>query len=623
MDLKNAQSYVALGFSLLPVYPATHPDKLKQKTPVTALLPSGQWGPLQHNRPTDAQLSQWFGTNGNDIALIGGVVSGGLVCVDIDTKADNIGGLLETFTETLLSENEGLYKKLVRQQTVSGGEHWIYKTAQKIGNVALACRAGMPGRPDEIDEKTGKPKKLKLIETKSEGGYFLVAPSQGYSFLSRDLSTIPTLTSEEVETILTIARSFDQIPQEHKPYVPAQREFTTTATDLKPWDDYNQRATIADVLQCLQGAGWIPFPKGEGYRLRRPGATTGTHASLNAIPALPNFFHCFTESAVPFKGGKTCSPFAVLAICNYGGDFSKAARDLCAQGYGKKSAAQIDMRNPAAAGNATETGAIDFEDRVFIPTWENRPADVQPLVELSNVRILTRGNLAMITACAGAGKSSVLEAACSSVLSPMNDSLGLTVNATSLLYIDTERSKRDHHDSWARFLRRAGIGEGATIPAGVKWENVKAIENLQDRLQYLWSRLDAENVPEIVLLDGIGDLVADPNDSDECTTLVYRLGAVADVRNIGIMVSLHNNPAMNSEKARGVLGSELWRKAESVLIIEKTPGDDVRRLTTDYSLGKNRGGSDAISSYFHWDHETKMHVSCAAPAEAKGKTQAG
>jgi hypothetical protein len=202
----------------------------------------------------------------------------------------------------------------------------------------------------------------------------------------------------------------------------------------------------------------------------------------------------------------------------------------------------------------------------------------------------------------------------------MNDSLGLTVSAKNLLYIDTERSKRDHHDSWTRFLRRAGICEGATIPAGVQWQNIKAIENLETRLQYLWSRVDAGNVPEIVLLDGIGDLVADPNDSDECTALVYRLGAVADLRNIGIMVSLHNNPAMNSEKARGILGSELWRKCESVLIIEKTPGDDIRRLTTDYSLGKNRGGSDSLSSYFKWDAEQGLHVSCAAPAEAKGKT---
>ena len=605
MNTQIAQKYVSMGFSFLPVCPANHPDTTQRKKPVTSLLPGGQWTPLQQRKPTDAELSAWFLQNGNDVALIGGAVSGGLVCVDIDTKQDRTGHLLEDFEEILQLENQELYNRLVRQKTVSGGEHWLFRTQQKIGNVALACRKG--------DITKSEKSKVKLIETKSEGGYFLIAPSSGYSFLSGDLSSVPTLTGEEVETILTIARSMDQIPQEHKTHIPAQREFTS-ANDLTPWDDYNGRASIADVLQCLEGAGWTAFLRPGGYRLQRPGAEHGTHASLGLISALPNFFHCFTESAAPFEGGKTYSPFAVMSLCQYGGDFSRAAKELHTQRYGKKTKIQIDT---TAAGNVEK---VDFEERVYIPTWDNCPADAQPLIELSNVRILSRGNISMITAAAGVGKSSVLEAACSSVISPMNDTLGLSVNAKSLLYIDTERSRHDHNISWQRFLRRADMARPGEIPESVRFENIKSIENLSDRLQYLWSRLDAANVPEIVLLDGIGDFVSDPNDSDECTGLVYRLGSIADVRNIGIMVSLHNNPSMNSDKARGILGSELWRKAESVLIIEKTTGDDTRRLTTDYSLGKNRGGSDAISSYFKWDNEKKMHISCAAPAEAKGKT---
>ena len=93
------------------------------------------------------------------------------------------------------------------------------------------------------------------------------------------------------------------------------------------------------------------------------------------------------------------------------------------------------------------------------------------------------------------------------------------------------------------------------------------------------------------------------------------------MRGIGVMGSLHNNPAMNSDKARGVLGSELWRKAESVLMIEKMPGDDVRRLTTDYALGKNRGGSDAISSYFKWDDGTENARFLRRPGRGQGENR--
>jgi hypothetical protein len=401
MDLKTAQNYVALGFSLLPVFPANHPDVDKRKKPVTSLLTSGQWGTLQRERPRDEQLSAWFG-NGHDnaIALIGGTVSGGLVCIDLDVKADLTGHLLEDISELLSLENPDLYKRLTRQKTVSNGEHWLFRTAQTIGNLALACRLGVPGRPREIDEKTNKPKKIKLIETKSEGGYFLVFPSQGYSFLAGDLSTVPTLTEAEVETIFTIARSFDQLPQEQKTYVPAQREFTTTATDLTPWDDYNQRATIGDVLQCLEGAGWIPVPKGESYRLRRPGATTGTHASLGAISALLNFFHVFSDSAAPFAGGKTYSPFAVLALCQYSGDYSRAAKELFAKGYGKKSAAQNDTRD------TTETATVPVEP------WSAESLSVcdlfkvePPPVEMLVPDCIPKGVVGVLYAAGGATKS--------------------------------------------------------------------------------------------------------------------------------------------------------------------------------------------------------------------------
>ena len=70
----------------------------------------------------------------------------------------------------------------------------------------------------------------------------------------------------------------------------------------------------------------------------------------------------------------------------------------------------------------------DFSEKVYVPTWDNCPEDSEALIELSNVRILSRGNMAMLTACAGAGKSSILEAACSAMLLPIGDTLGLTLS---------------------------------------------------------------------------------------------------------------------------------------------------------------------------------------------------
>ena len=270
-----------------------------------------------------------------------------------------------------------------------------------------------------------------------------------------------------------------------------------------------------------------------------------------------------------------------------------------------------------APADASQGEESNFESLVYIPTMENCPTDSKTLIELSGHRILSSGNISLLSALAGSGKSAVLEAACASIFNSMGDTLGVSVSAAGLLYIDTERSRFDFHCSWQRFLRRAELSES---PSAVRWENIRSIDSVGEKLSYLWTRLDCEAVPEVVLIDGIGDFCLNVNDPEEVSSLVSRLSAITDRRNIGIMVTLHVNPGLSTEKARGVLGSELWRKAESVCIIEKTPGDDTRRLTTDYSLGKVRSDSDKLSSYFRWDNEQKMHVSCGKPAEAKGKT---
>jgi hypothetical protein len=241
---------------------------------------------------------------------------------------------------------------------------------------------------------------------------------------------------------------------------------------------------------------------------------------------------------------------------------------------------------------------------------------------LSNVKILSRGNISMITAGAGVGKSSLLEAGCTSIIQPMGgDTLGLRFNTKNCLYIDTERSLFDTHISWQRCMKRGGVQKYDTIPESIKWENIRAIESLEDRLKYLIAKISDDNTPELIIIDGIGDFVADPNNSNECTTLISKLCSIVHNRNIGILLTLHNNPAINDQKACGVLGSELWRKCESSLIIKKL-GSGVRMITTNYLLGKNRSGSDTVQSTFKWSDEEKMFVSCSAPVKeaTKGKT---
>jgi hypothetical protein len=251
---------------------------------------------------------------------------------------------------------------------------------------------------------------------------------------------------------------------------------------------------------------------------------------------------------------------------------------------------------------------------VFAPTWENRPEKTTPLLTLNRVPILSRGNISMITAFAGSGKSSILEAALASMHNPDADTFGLKFQAVNAVMIDTERSYEDHHSSWRRYMKRSGFPEGSPIPENVKWFNIRGIPTIADRLVYLREILS--NPPEVLLLDVVSDFIADVNDAEACVSLVNELCAAVHNHSTGILLTMHTNPGINTTKARGVLGSELWRKCQFSGIIQKLD-DGVRCLTTEFDLGKNRSGSDSLKTYFKWDDAVKMHRTCAAPAQGR------
>lgn len=254
---------------------------------------------------------------------------------------------------------------------------------------------------------------------------------------------------------------------------------------------------------------------------------------------------------------------------------------------------------------------------VFVPTWDNEPPEVPALLSFNKSPVLSPDNISLMLGGAGTGKSGIIEGQCAAAIDPMVDAFGFEVHAASVLYIDTERSKYHHHRSWQRFNRRASLEKTSPISHAVKFELISMIETMEDRLNYLWQTIDNSDPPKLVLIDGIGDFVLDVNCTEEVVPFVSRLCSVVKLRNIGILVTLHGNPR-DHEKARGVLGSELWRKAESVILVQRVPNSDCREITTEFSLGKVRAGCDKLSSYYRWSDDLKMFVSASEPSKPQG-----
>lgn len=270
-----------------------------------------EWTTYKTRRASEKEVDGW---GGDSIACICGEVSDNLFCLDLDTKYDTTGKLLADFREVLEIQTPGLLGRLVSEQTVSGGYHLIFKTPGSLRNQKLACR------------KDGLP----LIETRGEGGYFICAPSPGYTLKKGDIAQAPKLNQEEVDSIFAASMVFNEKENDHFDRTP-KRDFEAGKT---PLDDYDEKTTVEEILSLLEGVGWKPLRKmGEKILLCRPEKKErAVSATLNYIPGK---FYVFTTST-QFESGRSYSAAGVYAVINHQGNFSEAAKDLYSKGFGDR-----------------------------------------------------------------------------------------------------------------------------------------------------------------------------------------------------------------------------------------------------------------------------------------------
>lgn len=259
------------------------------------------------------------------------------------------------------------------------------------------------------------------------------------------------------------------------------------------------------------------------------------------------------------------------------------------------------------------------------------PRATRHLLDFNGTGILRPGNVCTIIGPAGYGKSQVFESLISSYLNPYVDTLGLRVadhDGRPLLWIDGERTKDDIAHGFARIKRRIRIEDNPDLIEGDRFRGVNCFPlieyaDIPARVKEL-ERLIFDLSPGLVILDGAGDFVRDPNDLPASVDFVALLIALANSENFAAVVSIHPNPGGGQDnKARGHLGSELLRKSESVLLLKRAPDNrDIRILTMDFGHGKNRNQADNLEHAFAWNDEHKMFMSCQyTPPVRTGKTE--
>ncbi len=313
--LQTAQRYLASGFSVIPV-------KLDGTK-----APNGAWEAYQKRKATVTDLQRWFKDDvSNGIGLVQGEVSGMAEMLEFETDT-----ALADWEKAVLDHGRAdLLEALnLRVRSGGGGIHFYYR-----------CPDGIEGNQKLARFVDGTVK----IETRGEGGQ-VVAPGSPlkvhksgnpYTKTSGSFEAVPTITGEDRAFAFAIARSCNEHTPSGKKWTPATEARESTPKGNRPGDDYNARATQAEVIALLESHGWqIAGGRGDVCDLTRPGKSTREGTSGTVGYCGQNGFYCFTSSAPPFEPETYYDPFGLYVLLAHGGRFDEAAKELGAKGYGE------------------------------------------------------------------------------------------------------------------------------------------------------------------------------------------------------------------------------------------------------------------------------------------------
>lgn len=327
---------------------------------------------------------------------------------------------------------------------------------------------------------------------------------------------------------------------------------------------------------------------------------------------------------------------------------SSAKQELALKNYGVKrlllplegTKVEKDISDFFRLGNSREDLIklfLDYLDTIYSETmsalkscevdFNNPPPVAQMVVSVNDVPLGTQGNILCITGGEGTGKSNYVTALIAGAIGQSDnnkdkvmDTLGVSVCENSkrkaILFYDTEQSEVQTYKNITNLLRCCGR---ETMPEYLKVycltgmsrkERLQAIIQSMDKFHYQFRGI------HMVVIDGIADLIKGANDETESIAVVEELYRLTGIYNTCIVTILHFIPS--GLKLRGHLGSELQRKAEAILLIEKDTDPSVSVV----KALKVRDGSplDVPIMQFAWDKDAGMHVYLGEkPKEEKEK----
>jgi hypothetical protein len=533
--------------------------------------PLGSWRTFQTRLPYLQELDAWYREDDNPgIGVVCGAVSGNLECLDFDRRTA-YEQYVERARETGLSElvdriEQGYLERSPR------GYHWLWRCAEISGNTKLA-----QNEKQEV-----------LLETRGEGGYVIVAPSNGsihpsgepYELLNGSMETIESITPEERGLLLDLARSFDSF---------------TRRVDLRPLDAESRPgdhfAAETSWSELLEPAGWRKMGGRDGItNWQRPGKTIGISATTNFGGA--DLLHVFTSST-DFQPDTSYSKFAAYAVLHHQGDFSLAASALRATGFG--AASPIPTASPEGAAPFVPSGSFSFTP------WAELLAEPAETQSWLWDRTLATSSISILVSRPKVGKSTLARSIAVAVATG-GKLLGRTVSPGKILYLqfsaEGKRSelKQSFEHAGASLDDRLWVYTGPTVEGPVE-----ALE--QAIVHYR---------PDLVIIDTMirWVRVADANDYTEMARVTEAIATMARLSGSHIMM-LHHASKADRDVGDAVLGSTaIFGAVDTLLAMRSREG----RRTLE---SRQRYGDDMEKTVLELDQSTGLIMAAGSLEEVE------
>ncbi|MEG1684564.1 MAG: AAA family ATPase [Bacteroides sp.] len=224
-----------------------------------------------------------------------------------------------------------------------------------------------------------------------------------------------------------------------------------------------------------------------------------------------------------------------------------------------------------------------------------------PLLRQGDIPIMSKGSLSLISGKPKSRKTFFVASVAAAMIGE-SPQLGMeSVGVHKILWIDTEQSVSCFEKGIKRSLRMAGISDAKNdsllIPLSF------ASISTEDRTAKLEEAIVAYK-PELVIIDGIRDLLYDFNDIKETAKLKDLIIGLYQTYNLHICCVIHQNKA--DKNARGHLGGEFTNKAETVFLLESiddktivTPGQCRNKPFNEFAFVINEKAETERVSIYH------------------------